>query len=271
MQPQAPAPALARAGRGGEAASLKLIDLRRVDRAAKANAKVGDLTTRLQTTATRIEPGERPPDVTRGTTPPIPQMPASPEGPAEQPRQDPDVSDVLALESRPDPLRHFPDRLVAADVATYIVPAPEPLPEPETVRPAPLPYDDLRSAEDLIDYWDDLRAGRELPFFASLDRTRIAISWPDSLMVTYSGADAAAAPQIARLSRLTGVVEYSSMVTEWILGCSRQVARIGKAMEHEQKFPGSHGGTKSYRMLLLPFATAVGRSDHILCHLSSAI
>jgi hypothetical protein len=266
MPTQTPAPA--RASRGGEAASLKLIDLRRVDRAAKAKAKAGDLTTRLQTTAAQIEPSERPPDARRGATPLVPQMPASP---AEQPRHNADASNVLALESRPDPLRHFPDRLVAADVATYIVPAPEPLPEPETVRPAPLPYDDLRSADDLIDYWDDLRAGRELPFFASLDRTRIAISWPDSLMVTYSGADVAAAPQIARLSRLTGRVEYSSMVTEWILGCSRQVAQIGKAMEHEQKFPGSHGGTRSYRMLLLPFATAVGKSDHILCHLSSAI
>ncbi|HEV8014382.1 MAG TPA: hypothetical protein VGP48_02555 [Stellaceae bacterium] len=271
MPPQAPAPAPTRAGRGGEAASLKLIDLHRIDRAAKANAKAGDLTTRLQTTATQPVPSERPAAAARGAPPPMPQLPPLPEAPAEPVRHHADVSDILALEPGPDPLRHFPDRLVAADVATYIVSAPEPLPEPETVRPAPLPYDDLRSAEELIDYWDDLRDGRELPFFASLDRTRIAISWPDSLMVTFSGADAAATPQIARLSRLTGGVEYSSMVTEWILGCSRQVARIGKAMEHEQKFPGSHGGTKSYRMLLLPFATAIGKSDHILCHLSSAI
>jgi hypothetical protein len=272
MQPQSPASA--RASRGGEAASLKLIDLRRIDRAAEAKSKTGDLTARLQATETRTAPPARTPEAVLSATPSLPEALAPSQTQAAPARDDAVVSDALTLEPRLDPLRHFPDRLVDADVATYVVPVPELLPEPEpqaAVRRAPLPYDDLRSAEDLIDYWDDLRAGRELPFFTSLDRTRIAISWPDSLMVTFNGYDAAAAPQIARLSRLTGGVEYSSMVTEWVIACSRQVARIGKAMEHEETFPASHGGTKLYRILLLPFATATGRSDHILCHLSSAV
>jgi hypothetical protein len=156
--------------------------------------------------------------------------------------------------------------------------APEPLPEPEkpalpatayeVTRAAPLPYDDLRSTEDLVYYWDELRAGRELPFFSSLDRTRIAISWPDTVMVNY-GADQAAMPQIARLSRLTGVVEFSSMVTDWILSCSRQVARIGKAMETKRAFNGTRSA-RNYHMLLLPFANSGGASDYVLCHLSNA-
>jgi hypothetical protein len=87
-------------------------------------------------------------------------------------------------------------------------------------------------------------------------------------MVNY-GADQAAMPQIARLSRLTGVVEFTSMVTEWILSCSRQVARIGKAMETKRVFAGTQD-PRSYHMLLLPFANSGGASDHVLCHLSCA-
>jgi hypothetical protein len=138
----------------------------------------------------------------------------------------------------------------------------------EAPRAAPLPYDDLRSTDDLIYYWDELRGGRELPFFSSLDRTRIAISWPDTVMVNY-GADQEAMPQIVRLSRLTGAIEFTSMVTEWILSCSRQVSRIGKAMETKRVFSGPHK-PHSYHLLLLPFAGSGGASDHVLCHLSCA-
>jgi hypothetical protein len=157
---------------------------------------------------------------------------------------------------------------------SYIVGVPAALPSLQAAPPAPvsdsapLPYDDLRSADDLVYYWDELRGGRELPLFSNLDRTRIAISWPDTVMVNYD-LDRAAVPQIARLSRLTGVVEFTSMVTEWILSCSRQVARIGKAMETKRAFDGAHSA-RSYHMLLLPFATSGGTSDHVLCHLSCA-
>lgn len=255
-------PASGRTSRGGEAASLKLIELNRADRKARSAAKANDLTAQLRRPAAArqgavpVEPEERRVEPAPGPEAPKPYD----AGPSRAP-------EVLPPEPAADPLRHVPDRLVSADVATYLArlaPVPEPaLPAP---RPAPLPYDDLRSADELVDYWDDLRGGRELPFFTSLDRTRIAISWPDTLMVTFSGRDSGE-PQVARLSRLTGEIEYSSLVTEWILGCAREVSRIGKAMEHEEKFAGSDA-TRTYRLILLPFATPAGKSDHILCHLN---
>lgn len=185
----------------------------------------------------------------------------------------------VAPEPEPSALPAAPEvvRRAVALPEPYFAPEPPPEPEPqpalpaaayEVTRAAPLPYDDLRSTEDLIYYWDELRAGRELPFFSTLDRTRIAISWPDTVMVNY-GADQAAMPQIARLSRLTGVVEFSSMVTDWILSCSRQVARIGKAMETKRAFNGARSA-RNYHMLLLPFANSGGASDYVLCHLSNA-
>jgi hypothetical protein len=242
-----------------DAAALSLIDIRRIDRAAGKSAKRGDLTDKLK----RQPNGEAPPPEPATVVPeaaPI-AAPLMAPAPSLPPRG------AVAAEPAPPPVM----RRAVALPEPYVAPEPEAEPPPpssasETPRAAPLPYDDLRSADDLIYYWDELRAGRALPLFASLDRTRIAISWPDTVMVNY-GEDQAAMPQIARLSRLTGAVEFTSMVTEWILSCSRQVARIGRAMETKRVFAG---GPRSYHLLLLPFANSGGASDHVLCHLSCA-
>jgi hypothetical protein len=246
--------ALSRAKVGTDAAALSLIDIRRIDRAAGKGAKRGDLTDKLKKPLLNGE------------------MPAAPHA---VPEAILEAAPVTAPPTAPPP---EPPAFIRRSVPLpepYVAPEPPPEPEakapppaaaPAIARAAPLPYDDLRSSDDLIYYWDELRAGRELPLFANLDRTRIAISWPDTVMVNY-GADEAAMPQIARLSRLTGVIEFTSMVTEWVLSCSRQVARLGKAMETRRAFAGARS-PHNYHMLLLPFADANGASGHVLCHLS---
>jgi hypothetical protein len=243
--------ALSRAKIGTDAAALSLIDIRRIDRAATKSDKRGDLTSRLKKPLLAGERSAAPRLVSEAA--PIAAPVAAPITPPAAP--------PISRHQAPLP-------------EPYV--APEPLPEPEAkaprspapaiVRAAPLPYDDLRNSDDLIYYWDELRAGRELPFFTHLDRTRIAISWPDTVMVSYA-VDQAAIPQIARLSRLTGAIEFSSLVTEWILSCSRQVAQLGKAMETRRAFTGTRS-PHHYHMLLLPFADANGASSHVLCHLS---
>jgi len=130
------------------------------------------------------------------------------------------------------------------------------------------PLRDRASYWDFVDYWDRLRGGQGLPLLTMLDRELVAGSWPDSMIVSYAGG-AAAMPQIARLSQPTGAIEYTPMVTDWIISCARQVARQGEAMEDEQEFPLARGSA-GYRLLLLPFATPEGKSDHVLCHLSPA-
>ena len=248
---------------GTDAAALTLIDMRRVDRPAKKSKKRGDLTDKLR----RQTSGEAPPPPTTASATPEAAPAAAPVAPTPAPLP----LAAFVAEPAPPPV---PRRAVALP-EPYFAPEPPPEPEvqpspfpaaPDTARPAPLPYDDLRGADDLVYYWDELRDGRELPLFSSLDRTRIAISWPDTVMVKYD-ADQAAMPEIARLSRLTGIVEFTSMVTEWILSCSRQVSRIGRAMETRRAFVGPRN-PRSYHMLLLPFANPSGASDHVLCHLS---
>jgi hypothetical protein len=113
-------------------------------------------------------------------------------------------------------------------------------------------------------HWEQLRGRDDLPLLSALDTAQVAGYWPNTLMVNYGDTGM---PQIARLGRHTGDVEYTSMVTEWILSCSREVARSRKPTEKEERFPGEHR-RRSYRMLLLPFASAIGDSHHVLCHLT---
>lgn len=105
-----------------------------------------------------------------------------------------------------------------------------------------------------------------MPALAMLDPARVAGSWPDSLMVSYAEIDAAM-PKVARLSKTTGEIDYTPMVTDWIISCARQVAREGRPMEDVQEFPIS-GGAARYHLLLLPFASAQNKGKHVACHLS---
>jgi hypothetical protein len=151
--------------------------------------------------------------------------------------------------------------------AARVVAQPEPAAPPPS-RPASTPrrtHDDA----DLVNYWNDLRGASRMPALAMLDRERIAGSWPDSLMVSYAEADAAM-PKVARLSKPTGKIEYTPMVTDWIISCARHVAHNGEAMEDVQEFPIS-GGIARYHLVLLPFVTVQDSSKHVVCHLSSML
>jgi hypothetical protein len=214
---------------GKEPASLAAVKLRRGPRGAQASGKAGDITAQL-----------------------LPLTALSPPSPP------------------PRPVEPAVTALMAATTTMEIDLAPTPLPaQPaQTLNQAAAAPTKGPEYWEFIDYWNRLRRDRPLPALTLLDRELVADSWPDSLMVTYPTIDAPM-PQIARLSKTTGEIEYTPMVTDWIISCARQVARYGEAMEDEQEFPLA-GGATGYRLLLLPFAGAQGESDHVLCHLSRA-
>ena len=214
-----------------EPASLAAIKLRRGPRGAQASNKAGDITAHLR-----------------------PQT-ASPPPAAPLP---------------PPPIDQAPAPIAAITTATEIDRAPTPQPAHPALAEIQPPAAPTKGPEywEFIDYWNRLRRDRPLPALTLLDRELVSDCWPDSLMVTYVTVDAPM-PQIARLSKATGEIEYTPMVTDWIISCAREVARHGEAMEDEQEFPLA-GGTTGYRLLLLPFAGAQGDSDHVLCHLSRA-
>lgn len=216
---------------GSVAASLTAVKLRRGPRPAEASDKPGDITAQL--------------------------LPAVP--PAEP----------VAIET---PELILVDTQVTAEVEIIRPPAPialiPPPPQPQPERDASAQPQDRPRYWDFVDYWDRLRRGYRLPPLSMLDRELVAGSWPDSLIVSYS-ANNTAMPQIARLSKTTGEIEYTPMVTDWIISCAREVARYGEAMEDEQQFPLTRG-VAGYRLLLLPFASTEGKSEYVLCHLSRA-
>ena len=220
-----------------ERASLAAIKVRRGPRRGQASDKAGDITAHL---------------LPKAASPTLPPPPAPP-----PPSQPPLIEPV------PVPIAAAPP---AAEIA--VAPPQQPAdPEPISIQTIATP---AKAPEywEFIDYWNRLRRDQPLPALTLLDRELVADSWPDSLMVTYPTADAPM-PQIARLSKTTGEIEYTPMVTDWIISCAREVVRHGEAMEDEQEFPLA-GGTTGYRLLLLPFAGAQGDSGHVLCHLSRA-
>jgi len=188
---------------------------------------------------------------------------AAPRDIAPQPKPKPEpAAESAPRQAMPMPQPQAQPRPEAAAAPVPRVPKAFGRPAPASPRVTP------RGDREFVLYWDGLRRGTAMPKLALLDRDFVAGCWPDSLMVSYAGGGAEA-PHIARLSRTTGEIEYTPMVTEWIMACAREVARRGEALEDVQEFPLADGAA-DYHLLLLPFATPDGKSEHVLCHLSRA-
>ena len=142
---------------------------------------------------------------------------------------------------------------------------PTPNPAPPAAAPPPPPQaaaEPPPRPEEIVVYWERLRRGRPLPALAELDRALVAKAWPDSLIVVF---DQEALPRISRLGATNGEIEYTPMVTDWILTQARQAARRGTKLDELQSFPLA-GESARYRLFLLPF----GQGESVLCHLCLA-
>ncbi len=120
-------------------------------------------------------------------------------------------------------------------------------------------------AEEIVVYWERVRRGRPLPPLADIDRSLVANAWPDSLIVLFD-ADPSAMPRISRLGASAGAIEYTPMVTDWILSRARNAARRAARHDEVQSFP-VEGELPRYRLFLLPLGSPAGASDAVLCHL----
>lgn len=124
--------------------------------------------------------------------------------------------------------------------------------------------------DDILEYWDTLRGTQDLPALKDLDRGRVAATWPNTVLLAFPALEEPA--RITRVGDNNGDVEYTAMVTDWILTRGRNSAKRGQPMEEEQRFPVSGGGRARYRLLMLPFVTEDGgvKSEHVLCHITRA-
>ena len=136
---------------------------------------------------------------------------------------------------------------------------------PTLVDPQPptQPKEDAPSSEDIVVYWERLRRGRPMPPLNDIDRGIVA-KWPDSLLVLFD-CESPAMPRVSRLGAADGAIEYTPMVTDWILSRARHAQVSARQQVEVQSFPR----TGRYRLFALPLA-ANGGSSGVLCHLCRA-
>jgi len=154
------------------------------------------------------------------------------------------------------------------DITDHLAAAVPPANVPEPPPPASRPLEVPARAEEIVVYWERLRRGRPFPPLADVDRSMVGASWPDSLIVAFEGGDMGM-PRISRLGATDGAIEYTPMVTDWILTRARHAARRSTKLDEVQSFP-IEGDTPRYRLLLMPLGASNGASDCVLCHLCRA-
>jgi hypothetical protein len=163
---------------------------------------------------------------------------------------------VAAPEERPEPVTVTP----AEPVSETVISLPVAATEPAQAEAAP----EANAAPDILDYWDGLRGMRDFPAVNELDRGHISGNWPNTVLLGFKTE----LPQITRIGENNGDVEYTAMVTSWLMSRGRHAVRRGEAMEEEQKFPVTDGSAR-YRLLLMPMTSAGGDvCDHVLCHVT---
>jgi hypothetical protein len=137
--------------------------------------------------------------------------------------------------------------------------------EPATAMPSQTAPDEVR-VPDVLDYWDGLRGARDYPAVDELDRAHVAASWPNTVLLSFKTE----IPQITRIGENNGDIEYTAMVTSWLMSRGRHAVKRGEPMEEEQKFPLSSGSGR-YRLLVLPMLGKGSEAcDHVLCQITRA-
>ena len=164
----------------------------------------------------------------------------------------------------------------------------EPTPDVEQARSMPEPQTtteltpdrppDPESPKDILDHWHDLRHGRTLPSWSDLDARRIATCWPNSLLMRYLAEgdrlqlESSFADRL-RNNRPTDVeveaIDYSPMVTEWVIGIARAAIELGQPAEDTEEFPSTEEPVR-YHVVALPLSDDQSDIDHVLCHVSLA-
>jgi hypothetical protein len=166
----------------------------------------------------------------------------------------------------PTPVEWDPAELAAA-------PEPEPPPSPQPEVPPQRPT-------DITAYWRQLKNGRPFPSWSDLDSKLIADYWPNSMLLS-CGAETqrltldSLFTQALRVenhgadaNRADGV-DFTPMLTEWVLSLGREAQRLGKPMQDTDALP-SVSGEVSYRVTALPLSDDQQRIDHVLCHVDRA-
>jgi hypothetical protein len=152
----------------------------------------------------------------------------------------------------------------------------------ETLAAARTAQQQLRSADlpknpgDIYGYWTRAKNGRRFPSRADFDAEQVAENWPNSMLLTCGNGNGAGSSgnfsSVLRLganrrTRPGEDLNFTSMITEWILATGGEAARAGTPVQDTEVFP-TPDGTHAYKIVALPLSENQTRVDHVLCHLS---
>jgi hypothetical protein len=152
----------------------------------------------------------------------------------------------------------------------------------ETLAAARTAQQQLRSTDlpkqpgDIYGYWTRAKNGRRFPSRADFDAEQVAEHWPNSMLLTCGNGIGAGNhgnfSSVLRLganrrSRPGEDLNFTSMITEWILTTGGEAARAGTPVQDTEVFPTPEG-THAYKIVALPLSENQTRVDHVLCHLS---
>ena len=152
----------------------------------------------------------------------------------------------------------------------------------ETLAAARTAQQQLRSADlpkhpgDIYGYWSRVKNGRRFPSRADFDAEQVGEHWPNSMLLTCGNSVGAGShgsfSSVLRLganrrSRPGDDLNFTSMITEWILATGGEAARAGTPVQDTEVFP-TPDGTHAYKIVALPLSENQTRVDHVLCHLS---
>jgi hypothetical protein len=167
----------------------------------------------------------------------------------------------------------------AARMSARATPRPVPT-AAETLAAARTAQQQLRSADlpktpgDIYGYWARVKNGRRFPSRADFDADQVAENWPNSMLLT-CGNGAGSNGNFSSVLRLGANrrtrpgedLNFTSMITEWILATGGEAARAGTPVQDTEVFP-TPDGTHAYKIVALPLSENQTRVDHVLCHLS---
>jgi hypothetical protein len=134
-----------------------------------------------------------------------------------------------------------------------------------------------RQGNDFYSFWAQRRNGRRFPAYGDFDAQQIAELWPNTMLLScgaITGGGAANFTQVMRLSNAqpgtnADEVNFTPMVTEWILAIGREAASAGRPVQDIETFQ-TMIGSSSYRIVALPLGSDDTRVDHVLCNLARA-
>ncbi len=195
-------------------------------------------------------------------------LPVPPEKPSHQPQsapaQPPAAPRKETFGKARLPAVENPEPLVGATAPTNENLPDSATPATEENQLATLP------TEAIIELWESLADEDAIPSLLDLDVAKVAIHWPNSLLLRATGNPRRPEVEVARIfsadpAHTVAPLPIDTMTIDWMMALAREVTHDGVPV-HELDNVSDDDPTVEYGVIALPFGSSPDAVDHVLCH-----